>query len=320
MITFNVLKFFDQLTGEIKLMKDFVITVKGRLFKPCWTMLSTFSRRLTRQPISVRNGVSRFHSSAFTGAEEAPASTSSKLSKDQVKRREMRRMAQRKAVARKPASDHPLYMPVTKALRFLRAAEVGQPHTQQTLSLTTLVVAERGSPALSGNVSFPKPLKDIRVAVFTGDETQAQMAREKYHCHVVGGPELVERIKQGEVSLDFDKSLATPDIANLLASQLGRILGPKGLLPSAKKGTVSDDLESLIKDSMGTLPFRQRGNAISIAVAKSSFSDRQVLENIVAAQKSIKEALSNQKTKRPSLLSQTTLSSTHGPGIVIDFA
>ncbi|SCW04247.1 LAFE_0H09318g1_1 [Lachancea fermentati] len=284
-------------------------------------MLARFSRTPGRLSLSGQTlRVSSFHTARILNAEETPSSNASKLTKDQAKKREIRRLAQRKSAARRPASDHRLYMPVTKALRFLRAAEVGQPRSQQTLSITTILVSERGTPPLSGNVSFPKPLKDIKIAVFTTDEKQAQIAREEYHCHLVGGPELVEKIKQGEIALDFDKSLATPEMANSLSSQLGRILGPRGLLPSAKKGTVSENLGELIRDSMGTLPYRQRGNCVSIAVGKCSFSDQQILENIIAAQRSMKEALASQKTKKPSLLSQTTLTSTHGPGIVIDFA
>ncbi|SCU86042.1 LANO_0C06524g1_1 [Lachancea nothofagi CBS 11611] len=271
-------------------------------------------------PLFEKCHVRSLHVFPCVKAEETANSVVSKLSKDQMKKREIRRLAQRKAAARRPASEHPLYMPVNKALRFLRAAEVGQPHSQQTLSVTTTVVSERGAPLLSGNLSFPNALKSVKVAVFTNDEQQAQLAREKFNCHLVGGTELVERIKAGELALDFDKSFATPDIANTLASQIGRILGPRGLLPAAKKGTVSDNLEALLADSMGSLPFRQRGNSVSIAVGKCSFTDKQMLENIVAAQKGVKFALSNQKTKKPSLLGQTTLTSTHGPGIVIDFA
>ncbi|SCV00275.1 LAME_0G08658g1_1 [Lachancea meyersii CBS 8951] len=279
------------------------------------------SRLGSKANVLVSRNQARFlHAFPRLSAEETANATVSKLSKDQLKKREIRRLAQRKAAARRPASDHPLYMSVNKALRFLRAAEVGQPHSQQTLSVTTAVISERGAPPLSGNLSFPNALKEVKVAVFTNDEQQVKLARDKYNCHVVGGAELVEQIKTGEVAIDFDKSFATPDIAPMLASQLGRILGPRGLLPAAKKGTVSDNLDSLLEGSMASLPFRQRGNSVSIAVGKCSFTDKQMLENLVAAQRGVKAALANQKTKKPSLLGQTILTSTHGPGIVIDFA
>lgn len=252
-------------------------------------------------------------------AEEVTTNVS-KLSKDQLKKREVRRFAQKKALAKRPASDHPLYMPIAKALRFLRAAEVGQPHSQQTISLTTSIVSERGVHPLSGSISFPKPLKDIKIAVFSSDEEQLKTAREKFQCHLVGGSEIVEKIKSGEIPVDFDKAFATPDIVPLLTSQLARILGPRGVLPTAKKGSVATDVAPLVQKSLGSMPFRQLGNCISIAVGKSSFTDRQILENIIATHEAFKEALTNQKSKKSSLLSKTTLSSTHGPGIVIDFA
>ncbi|QEU62314.1 Mrpl1 [Kluyveromyces lactis] len=265
-----------------------------------------FPRIFTRQ----------FQTTSFRLAEE----TGTKLTKEQLRKRELRKMVQRRLQAKTPASDHPLYMSVSKALRYLRAIEVGQPASQQTITLTTLVVAERGVPPLTGNVSFGKPLKDVKVAVFTNDEAQAALMKDKYNVHLVGGSDLVSQIKAGEVNIDFDKAFATPDIVPQLASQVGRILGPRGLLPTAKKGTVAEDLEPLIKDSMSSVPFRQRGNSISLGVAKTHFTDKEVLENLLATQKAFKQSITNQQTKKPSILSQTTLTSTHGPGIVIDFA
>lgn len=258
------------------------------------------------------------HTGRVLRAEE-PANAS-KLSKDQLKKREIRRLAQRKAAAKKSPSDHPLYMSIPMALRFLRAAEVGQPQTQQTITLTTAVVAERGVPALAGSVSFPRPLKEVKIAVFSGSEEQLKIARERFNCHLVGGIEIIEKIKAGEIDVDFDKAFATPDIAPALTSQLARILGPRGVLPTVKKGTVAADITHLVQDSLGSMPFRQRGNSIGIAVGKSSFTDRQILENAIATHDAVKEALANQVSKKTSLLGKTTLSSTHGPGIVIDFA
>ncbi|AQZ16376.1 MRPL1 (YDR116C) [Zygosaccharomyces parabailii] len=254
------------------------------------------------------------HTGGVLRAEE----TTSKLSKDQLKKRELRRAAQRKVEAKKPAHTHPLYMPTPLALRYLRAVEVGYPLSQQVITVTTDVVADRGNAPLAGNVSLPSPLKDVLVAVFSNDEQQLQMAREKFRCHLVGGSELIPKIKEGQIPVDFDKAFATPDVIPELTSQVARILGPRQVLPMAKRGTVASDLEPLIKNSFGSIPFRQKGNTVSLAVARCEFSDRQVLENLLAVQTALKEAASNQKAKRPSILGRTTLTTTHGPGIVID--
>ncbi|CAI4058169.1 hypothetical protein SKDZ_04G3350 [Saccharomyces kudriavzevii ZP591] len=248
------------------------------------------------------------------------SSNAPSLTKEQAKKRELKRLAQRRAEAKRPAATNPLYMPVTVALRYLRAAEVGRPQSQQTINLTTLVVGERGTAPLSGSVAFPKPLRYIKVAVFTNDENKLKELREKYPNHLIGGADLVSRIKNGEIPVDFDKAYATADIVPALQSQVARILGPRGVLPSVKKGTVSDDITSLLQESLGSMPFRQRGNSISLGIGKCYFTDREVLQNIIAARAAFKAAVSDQKSKKPNILSKTTLSSTHGPGIVIDFA
>lgn len=253
-------------------------------------------------------------------ADAGHVAVTTKLNKDQLKRREIRRLAKRRSDAKKPATSSPLHMPVDLAVRYLRAIEVGKPLSQQTIGLTTLFIAEKGSPNLSGNISFSKPLKEVKIAVFSNDEEQIKIAREKFNCYLAGGPDLIAKIKNGQQAIDFDKAFATPDIVPELSNQLARVLGPRGVFPSAKKGTVASDISSLIQDSMGSIPFRQLGNSISIAVGNCSFTDKQILENIIATRAAFKTALSNQKTKKPSLLSKTVLTTSHGPGIVIDFS
>ncbi|SMN21112.1 similar to Saccharomyces cerevisiae YDR116C MRPL1 Mitochondrial ribosomal protein of the large subunit [Maudiozyma saulgeensis] len=241
------------------------------------------------------------------------------LTKEQLKKRELRKFLKSKADARKPATDYPLYMDIPKVLRYLRAAEVGQPLSQRTVSLTTLVVGEKGVPPLYGNVSFPTPLRKSKVAVFSNDVEKLEELKKQYDLHLAGGVEVIAAIKDGSIKIDFDKAFATPDIVSTLTAQLGRILGPRGVLPNVKKGTVSDDLLTLIRENLGTMPFRERNKCISIGVGKTSFSDEQIIQNIIAARKAIKDSITTQKAKKQSMLSKTTLTSSHGPGLVIDF-
>mgnify|MGYP003364995804 CR=1 FL=1 len=283
-------------------------------------------------PISVRSLSSGFRhahrllsTTAKVAAEEAavnaPLATPVKaLSKEQLKKRELRKFLKSKAAARKPASEHPLYKTIPEALRYLRAAEVGQPNSQQTISLTTIVVGEKGVPPLFGNVSFPTPLRQSKVAVFSSDEELLKKLNDQFHLHVSGGADLIAKIKAGEVKVDFDKAFSTPDLASALNSQVGRILGPRGVLPSVKKGTVGADLESLIQENLGSMPFRERNKCISVGVGKTTFSDEEVISNIIAARAAFKGSVTTQKAKKQSMLSKTTISSSHGPGMVIDFA
>lgn len=241
------------------------------------------------------------------------------LTKEQLKKKELRKFLKSKADARKSASDYPLYMDIPSALRYLRAAEVGQPFSQRTVSLTTIIVGEKGVPPLYGNISFPTPLRKSKVAVFSNDVEKLEELKKKYDLHLAGGVELIAGIKDGNIKIDFDKAFATPDIISTLTAQLGRVLGPKGVLPNVKKGTVSDDLLTLISENLGTMPFRERNKSISIGIGKTNFSDEQIIQNIIAARKAIKESITTQKAKKQSMLSKTTLTSSHGPGLVIDF-
>lgn len=248
----------------------------------------------------------------------APPPVAPQLSREQARKREARKLAQKRAKARIPASQDPLCMKVQDALRFLRASEAGRPRNQQTLSLTTQVVSEKGAAALNGSVSFPRPLRETRVAVFGTDQVKLESLKSEYRLHVVGGEELVSSIRDGKVPVDFDRAFASPDIVPLLNSQLARILGPKGVLPSIKKGTVSENLDSLLRASLSSMPFKQKNNCVSLAIGKCSFTDKEILQNIIAVRDGLRMALSRQGAKKPSILGRTVLSSTHGPGIVID--
>ncbi|CCF56843.1 hypothetical protein KAFR_0B05480 [Kazachstania africana CBS 2517] len=244
----------------------------------------------------------------------------SKTNKQQAKKKMLRDFLRSRKQAREPASNHPLYMKVPDALRFLRAVEVGQPRSQQTITLTTLVISEKGVPPVYGNVQLPTPLRNSKVVVLSDDPKKLEEVQDNFkNVHLVGGRELVDKFKNEDIEIDFDKVVATPDILNYTNQNLGKMFGPKGLLPNVKKGTVSENLIELMNENVSSMPFRQRAGCISLGIGKVEFSDKQILENIIATREAFLNTLSNQKTKKQSTLGKTTLTSTHGPGIVIDF-
>lgn len=238
--------------------------------------------------------------------------------KEANKKAEVKKMARKRASARVNPEKLPFYQPIETALRYIRAAEVGRSPSEAVISVTTNIVSYRGTPKISGSVIFPKPLKDTKICIFTTDEEQAQAARAA-GASLVGGVELIEQIKKGEIELSFDRAFATPEISSQL-NQVARILGPKGLMPNAKKGTVSEDVVSLITDVAGSIPFRQKTESVSIAVARADFTDNEIIQNILSAQKAVSDAISKQKVKKPSIIGQTVIASTHGPGMVINLA
>ncbi len=157
--------------------------------------------------------------------------------------------------------------------------------------------------------------KLVRVAVFAGDD-EAEAARAA-GADVVGLDDLAERIKGGE--LDFDTVIASR-AAMKTVSPLARILGPRGLMPNPKSGTVTDDLASAVRDAKsGQLRFRtDRGGIIHGTVGKVGFEPEKVKENVEALLSDLKRA--KPAAAKGVYLKKLTLSSTFGPGLAIDLS
>lgn len=248
-------------------------------------------------------------------AKQLAAQRERKLATDQAKRKEEKKLRDQRLEAKRPL-DTSLYLDTLTALRYIRAAEVGQSASSTTISMNVRVIADRGTQPISGSVKFPKSLStDQRIAVFTSDPLLAEEAKDA-GAVVVGGDELIEQVKNGNIN--FNKAFATPDMASKL-NTVARILGPKGLMPSARRGTITTDITQVISNTAGAVDFRQRSvPAIAIPVARASFTDAEVVKNLIAAIDAVREAASRVNAKKPVVLGQTTISSTRGPGIVIE--
>ena len=165
-----------------------------------------------------------------------------------------------------------------------------------------------------GVVNLPKGTgKDVRVAVFAkgakADEATAAGAE------VVGAEDLMESIQGGKI--DFDRVIATPDMMGLVG-RLGKVLGPKGLMPNPKLGTVTMDVTKAVKDAKsGQVEFRvEKAGIIHAGIGKSSFAADDLRQNFDALVDAIvKSKPSGAKGK---YLQKISLSSTMGPGLKID--
>ena len=156
--------------------------------------------------------------------------------------------------------------------------------------------------------------KTVKVLVFAkgvkADEAQAAGA------DFVGGDELIPKI-QNEGWLDFDVVVATPDMMGVVG-RLGRVLGPKGLMPNPKAGTVTMDVTKAIEDiKAGKIEYRlDKANIVHVPVGKASFSEEQLVENF----KALLDALNKAKpsTLKGAYLKTVTLTSTMGPGVKVN--
>jgi large subunit ribosomal protein L1 len=166
-----------------------------------------------------------------------------------------------------------------------------------------------------GTISLPAGTgRTARVAVFAAGEKAAEARAAG--ADVVGADDLVARV-QGEGFLEFDVAIATPDMMGQVGT-LGRVLGPRGLMPNPKTGTVTDDVERAVNEFKGgRVEYRtdKVGN-VHIRVGKASFEPAQLLENIYAVMDElhrVKPASSKGRYVR-----SVTVSSTMGPGVHID--
>lgn len=241
-----------------------------------------------------------------------------KHNRDQLKesKKKLKRMQLIKNKNKQHPELHPLYMDVPTALKYLRAAEVGNPAKKTTLSILMTIIPDKGSKPISGSVFLPRPIKDNNMLVFSLEQESLELAKAR--GATVGGLELIEEIKAGNVKLDeFTQCFATPDIVKDLKA-IARYLGPKNLMPSTKKGTVSEDVSKLMEENVGALPFKQRDQHLSIPIGRCDFSDKEILQNLKAASDAI-YGCQPPGTKKPNLIGQTCLSSTIGPSVVINF-
>ncbi|MGM0438722.1 MAG: 50S ribosomal protein L1 [Bacillota bacterium] len=167
---------------------------------------------------------------------------------------------------------------------------------------------------IRGTVVLPNGTgQEIKVIVFAKGEKIKEA--EEAGADVVGGEELAERIENGW--LDFDLAVATPDMMSVVG-KLGRILGPKGLMPNPKAGTVTFELEKAIKEfKAGKLEYRvDKNGVLHLPIGKVSFSTEELIENF----KKIMDTIVRERpaAAKGKYLRSVTVTSTMSPGVRVD--
>jgi len=155
--------------------------------------------------------------------------------------------------------------------------------------------------------------KKVRVIVFAKGEKEKE-ARDA-GADYVGAEDLIEKIQQGW--FDFDKVVATPDIMGLVG-KLGKLLGPRGLMPNPKLGTVTFDLAKAVKEiKAGKIEYKtEKAGLIHVPIGKVSFDDQKLIENAMAVIDAIIKA--KPPTSKGKYLKKVAVSSTMGPGVKVD--
>jgi large subunit ribosomal protein L1 len=167
---------------------------------------------------------------------------------------------------------------------------------------------------IRGTVSLPHGTgRSVRVAAFAAGDKAREA--EEAGADLVGGEELVDEVMKGNI--EFDAAVATPDLMSVVG-KAGRVLGPRGLMPNPKTGTVTFDIGKAVRDiKAGKLEYRvdRQGN-LHLVIGKRSFDDRRLMDNYLAVVDEIIRA--KPAAAKGKYIKSATLSTTMGPGIRID--
>jgi large subunit ribosomal protein L1 len=165
-----------------------------------------------------------------------------------------------------------------------------------------------------GVVSLPKGTgKTVRVAVFAKGEKADEATAAG--ADVVGSDDLAAKVNQGEI--DFDRVIATPDMMPVVG-RLGKVLGPKGLMPNPKLGTVTPDVTKAVQDAKGgQIEYRaEKAGIIHVGIGKASFTESDIAENICCLVDAVNKA--KPSGVKGTYIKRITVSTTMGPGIKLD--
>jgi large subunit ribosomal protein L1 len=175
---------------------------------------------------------------------------------------------------------------------------------------------KKSDQMVKGSVVLPHGIgKKVKVLVFAKGEKEKEAVNAG--ADIVGAEDLVEKISKGW--LDFDKTVATPDMMGIVG-KLGKILGPRGLMPNPKLGTVTFDISRAVKEiKAGKVEYKaEKAGIIHVPIGKVSFADQKLFDNAKAVVDSIIKA--KPATSKGKYLKKLSISSTMGPGVTVDIA
>jgi large subunit ribosomal protein L1 len=205
------------------------------------------------------------------------------------------------------------YSPV-QAIRLLKEMQTAKFDETVEVHFRLGLNVRHADEQLRGTLMLPHGTgKEARVAVFAEGE-KAKEAQEA-GADIIGSADLAKRVEEGFT--DFDVAVATPDqMGNV--GKLGRILGPRGLMPNPKTGTVTMDVGKAVREAKaGKLEYRtDRGANVHVSIGRKSFAERQLVENYAALVDEIVRA--KPAAAKGRYIRQITLTSTMGPGIHVD--
>jgi large subunit ribosomal protein L1 len=220
----------------------------------------------------------------------------------------------KRVAASREGIDRKKFYPLTEALGLIKDRATAKFDETVEVAINLGVDPRHADQMVRGVVQLPHGTgKTVRVAVFArglkADEATAAGA------DIVGAEDLVESIQKGEIN--FDRCIATPDMMPLVG-RLGKVLGPRGLMPNPKVGTVTLDVAAAVKASKGgAVEFRvEKAGIVHAGVGKASFTAEALLDNVRALVDAVQKA--RPTGAKGTYLQRLSVSSTMGPGVKVE--
>ena len=182
------------------------------------------------------------------------------------------------------------------------------------VAITLGIDPKKSDQLIRGAIALPKGLaKEVKVAVFASgsDLDKAKSSG----ADIFGEDDLIEKVKSGNIP--FDKCISTPEMMSKVGA-LGQILGPKGLMPNPKLGTVTKNITEMVKKiKAGQTEYKtEKGGIVHVCIGKSSFSSEDIVNNIKFLYKELNKA--KPSTSKGTFIKNISLNSTMGPGLKVD--
>ena len=206
--------------------------------------------------------------------------------------------------------------PVDEALGLVKEFAKAKFNESVDVAVNLGIDAAKSDQQVRGSTVMPNGIgKTVRVAVFTSGKNQE--AAKAAGADIVGLEDLAEKVKAGEIN--FDVVIASPD-AMRVVGQLGQILGPRGLMPNPKVGTVSPDVAGAVKNAKsGQVRYRvDKAGIVHCTIGKAGFEPKALKENLQALMADLQKA--KPASSKGIYLKRVTVSSTMGPGVIVDHA
>jgi large subunit ribosomal protein L1 len=204
--------------------------------------------------------------------------------------------------------------PIDEALGLVKEFAKAKFDESVDVAVNLGIDAAKSDQQVRGSTVMPHGIgKNVRVAVFTSGKNQD--AAKAAGADIVGLEDLAEQVKAGNIN--FDVVIASPD-AMRVVGQLGQILGPRGLMPNPKVGTVSPDVANAVKNAKsGQVRYRvDKAGIVHATIGKAAFDAPKLRENLQALIADLQKA--KPATSKGIYLKRVTLSSTMGPGVIVD--